>query len=229
MEIVNKYPQIAFGELNYAPFPGILYQRDQTQVIEYGKEYFNKYLEMDDTEIAEKLNLGRVELSHKYCTDCILDIGVGSGKFIKSCLVKTYGYDINPYGVRWLKDRRCFVNPYENIPADVQGLTLWDSMEHMKEPYSLLKCLRPKTYVFIAMPIFKDLTKVRNSKHYRPNEHLSYWTVSGLSTYMADAGFEWLELSDHETLAGREDILSFVFRKHLSPLQAMISSTQCQI
>lgn len=209
--IIEKYPFVRFGELNYAANPGIMYQRE-IGTFNYDEKYYQYYVSLEDTEIARKINKSRVNLSHKYST-AILDIGIGSGEFIKKSYIKTFGFDINPHGVDWLKKRRCFVNPYEHIPECIDGVTFWDTLEHIPNPHHLLDLFAPGTYVFISMPIFDDLLKVRSSKHYKPNEHLTYWSVNGLTTYMRDCNFSLLEISDQESLAGRESIFSFAFMK----------------
>jgi hypothetical protein len=211
-EIIGKYPHVPFGELNYVFKYGILYQRDMTISVSYDEGYFQHYVELEDSEIAIKLNKGRVALSHKYC-DCLLDIGIGSGEFIMKSTAKMYGFDINPVGVVWLKNRYLWADPYDNIPADVEGITLWDTMEHIPEPTKLMKQVRSGMYVFISLPIVENLMKVRQSKHFKENEHYYYWSVPGMIAYMNDVGFDFVEISDHETTVGRENILSFVFIK----------------
>ena len=58
---------------------------------------------------------------------------------------------------------------------------------------------------------------IRDSKHYRPGEHLYYFTELGFAQWMARHGFELLEVSNFETKAGRDSILSFAFRRHRWP------------
>ena len=209
--VVRNYPVVPFGELSYCFTKDILYQTDMRESVEYGKDYFEKYVDLENTEIANKLNHARVSLVEKYCK-CVLDIGVGSGEFLKSLNIKGYGYDINSYGINWLKEADIFVDPFEGIPTQIDGVSMWDTLEHMREP-SLFLNLISGQYVFVSMPISANLFKVRQSKHYKKNEHYYHYSVAGLTNLFNDNGFELLELSDAETLAGREDILSFVFRR----------------
>jgi hypothetical protein len=211
-DVIGSYPCTQFGELNWCHDHGLLYQRDVTVSVEYGKEYFQHYVELEDTDVALKLNQGRVALSHKYC-DVILDMGVGSGEFIKKSWATMYGFDINPVGVAWLKERGIWADPYADMPGDVRGVTLWDTLEHIPKPSDLLRRIRQGQYVFVSLPVFTDLSKVRFSKHYKPGEHLFYWTTGGLIKYFGHMGFDCLEVSDHEMLAGRQDIMAFAFKK----------------
>lgn len=210
-KIINKYKSIPFCELRWCFQEEIMYQADMTQSVEYGEDYFKKYTNYESTDIAKKLNIFRTKITQKYCKS-LLDIGVGSGEFIKNSQIKTLGFDINPIAEKWLKQNNLFFNPYVEMP-DVDGLTFWDSLEHIPEPNDLLNLVKKDQHVFISMPIFSDLLTIKNSKHYRPNEHYYYFTSKGMIKYMQDSDFEIKEIDDGETQAGRQDILTFVFKK----------------
>jgi hypothetical protein len=207
--IISKYPFVPFGELNYCHTHGLLYQQDMSRSVKYDKHYFETYVRLENTEIARKLNEGRTSLTEKYC-DKLLDVGVGSGEFIKSSNVRVLGYDINPVAVKWLKKEGLYADPYAKMPA-VKGITLWDTLEHIPNPAELLSRINRDCYLFVSLPIFDNLLGVRQSKHYKPDEHYYYWTASGLIDYMKEHSLELVEISDHETRAGRESILTFVF------------------
>jgi len=86
-------------------------------------------------------------------------------------------------------------------------------LEHLTSPDVLLEKLPDGCTLFLSVPIFTDLSKVRESKHYRPGEHHYYFTHDGLITYMRMHGFRFIAMSDHEIEAGREDIAAAVFKK----------------
>lgn len=212
-DIIKKYPFREFGaDLNHCYEHGLMYQRDMTRPVDYDKAYFENYVHREDSEIARRLNVARTRLSEKYC-DCVVDVGVGSGEFIKKSKIKVYGYDINPVGVKWLRERGLFIDIYAGVPDDVQGFTLWDTLEHIPNPQEFFACVRPGDFLFVSLPVFEDLAKVRESKHYKPNEHLYYYTPSGLVRFLKDSGFDFVESNNDETLAGREGIGSFAFLK----------------
>jgi hypothetical protein len=210
--IIQNYPCIPFDEMNYCMDVGIMYQRDMSVSVSYDTHYFEHYIRLENTDIAKKLNSGRTNLTQKYCNS-VLDIGIGSGEFIKESKIAVFGYDINPVAVRWLRQSGIYRDPYTEMPK-VDGLTFWDVMEHIPNPTSLLSKIRSGMYVFVSIPIFTDLTRIKKSKHYKPNEHYYYYTSGGLIKYMTDSGFKIVEMSDQETRAGREDILTFVFCKN---------------
>lgn len=194
-------------------FDGIAVQQDRTKSIQYGEDYFEKYVNYEGTPTSIFLNKTRTSITEKYCKKSILDIGIGSGEFIKYSKLKVYGFDINPYGVKWLKFHKLYINPYDFVLEDIEGWTFWDSLEHFPEPQDILKIIKPSNYVFIAIPIFLDILKIRESKHYRPDEHYYYFTPSGMIKYMVDSGFKFIEHNDAEIKAGRQDILTFVFQR----------------
>jgi hypothetical protein len=211
--VVKSYWSVPFGaDLRYCPQQGIMYQRDMNVSVEYDQSYFDTYLNRRGSEIAVKLNKGRVSFSHQFC-NCLLDIGIGSGEFIEHCHAKMYGFDINPIGVEWLNKRHMFVDPYVNQPDDIEGWTMWDTLEHVREPQELFMHVRPGQYLFTSLPILSDILSVRQSKHYKPNEHYYYFTSAGFIRFMTDSGFSLKAVSDMETVAGRDSIYSYAFRK----------------
>jgi hypothetical protein len=212
-ELIANYHFREFGEdLNYCYDHGLMYQRDMSKIVSYDEKYFDNYVNREGTEIAVKLNAARAKLAEIYC-DCIVDVGVGSGEFIKNYHGKAFGYDINPSGVDWLKARGLYVDIYDSFPEEVEGFTLWDTLEHIPNPQALFRLIRRNMYLFLSLPIFDDMENVRLSKHYKPNEHLYYFSSAGLIRFMKDSGFLLVEQNDEETKAGREGIGSFVFFK----------------
>jgi len=191
---------------------GLAYQKDMSQQIEYGKEYYENYLDYDHSPIADELNHLRVKITEKYCKNPLLDIGIGSGRFITSSSLKVYGYDINPYSIAWLQEREIFIDPYKSVP-NVDGWTFWDSLEHFRSPTEILQLISPGNYLFISIPIFEDIKGVKESKHFKPGEHYYYFTSTGLIKFLKSLNFKYIEHNDLETKLGRQDITTFVFRK----------------
>lgn len=195
------------GELVLLFDQGMAYQRDQSQRVPYDEAYFNKCSGYEGQEIAEKLNAGRIAMVERhYGVGTVADIGIGSGEFIRK-RPNTYGVDINPVARQWLKDNDLWADDLRAFKA----FTMFDVIEHCPDPTEYFGKMRDGSYLFASIPIFNDLTRIRESKHYRPGEHLYYWTEEGFVSWMRLHRFELLECSDFETKAGREDILSFAF------------------
>ena len=207
-EVIEKYMKtslvwLPLQELGYFPVKGAVYD----------DEYFDEYVNREGTEIGERLNAFRVNLVNEYVTGRVLDIGIGCGTFLRlrgNCV----GYDINSKAVKLLKEARLFCNPHETDfkSGVIEGVTFFDSLEHIRSPGKLLSRI-DKQFVFVSIPIFRDLNHLLGSKHLKRKEHFYYFTKGSFIVYMASFDFELLELRDDETKCGREDIYTFVFKK----------------
>lgn len=214
MEKYLEYEFINDKDLNICYKNGLAYQASMNQSISYDNDYFEHYVVLEDTEISKKINSARTNLTEKYVS-CLIDIGIGSGEFIKKSKCKTYGYDINEKGIDWLKEKGKFIDIYNQaLPEDIQGWTFWDCLEHIPEHSKIFNILNKGQYLFLSLPYFENLDKIRESKHYKPNEHYYYFTQSGLINYMKDCGFDLLEYNFDETKAGRNNIIACCFIKN---------------
>lgn len=197
------------GDLVLCPDHGVAYQLDMSHRIEV--PYFDKCGGYEGQEIARKINAGRIALVNQYVGSYadVLDVGVGSGEFIKS-RPYTFGYDIDPEAVKWLKATARYTRNFAGFLA----FTFWDVLEHVENPADdYFRHISAGSHLFTCLPIFADLKRIRESRHYRPGEHLYYWTESGFVEWMRRHRFVLLERDDFETRAGRDSILSFAFRR----------------
>lgn len=207
--VIASYPKTPDGDLVLCTDFGCAYQADMTVTASYDEAYFGKCRAYEDQEIAVKINDGRIALVEKHFGGgpC-LDVGVGSGEFVRKRLL-TWGTDVNPEAIRWLLQNRLYADSFEGFHA----FTFWDVIEHVPEPEGYFRQIKAGGFLFTSLPIFDDLTRVRESKHYRPGEHLYYWTDLGFIWWMHRHGFDLLERQDFETRAGREAIMSYAFQK----------------
>lgn len=173
----------------------------------YDESYFEKYKAYTDTEIGHKLNESRVDMVRRHYHGPVVDIGIGCGDFVSAC-GDAFGYDINPAGIKWLKQRNLWSDPYN---AKVTAITCWDSLEHIEKPWELLNQVRE--WVFVSIPIFEDSGHILRSKHFRKDEHFWYFTHQGFIEFMNFYGFNMIEYSNMETEIGRDGIGSYVFRR----------------
>lgn len=207
---VAGFPAVADRDLMVSVHSGCAYQADMSKSVAYDDAYFDKYVGYEGGEIARKINAGRVSMVNAYAgsfTD-VLDVGIGSGEFIKS-RNHTFGIDVNPKAMAWLRER----NRAASGLSGFRAYSFWDVLEHVKTPDDYFRQMASGSYFFTSLPIFADIKRVRESKHYRPDEHYYYWTETGFVDWMNLYGFELLERSDFETKAGRENIVSFAFRR----------------
>lgn len=200
------------GDLIVCREQGFAYQHDMSKSVPYDAAYFDKYVGYEGQEIAQRINVARAGLVNKFVgPDAkVLDIGIGSGEFIKS-RPNTFGFDVNPKAADWLKRRFLWCEGFEFELFD--GVSFWDVLEHVPEPAQYFDRMKDGAWLFTSIPVFTDLGKIRTSKHYRPNEHYYYWTKNGFIGWLAMHGFRCFEANEDETKAGRESIMSFAFRK----------------
>ena len=203
------HEHIADGRLQWFPEIGVGY----FPVTEspYDQAYFDRFAEQADSPIGRELMAGRVEFVEQHCRGWLVDIGIGSGAFIerRNAIAPTFGFDINPAGIAWLKERDLWCDPYD---AAVPAVSMWDVLEHMHDFRPLLANVRQ--WVFLAVPIFRDAEHVLCSKHYRKDEHCWYFTRRGLVAMLHELGFDLIADSNMEIYAGREDIGAFAFRRN---------------
>lgn len=173
----------------------------------YDDAYFEKYQGYAATEMGKAINDARVAMVDRHWQGRLLDIGIGCGQFAQSRPL-THGYDVNPAGVLWLDEQRLYLDPRVH---GVDAACFWDSLEHIRDPGALLAKVR--RMVFVALPIFRDLTHLMSSKHLRRDEHYWYFTDAGFRAFMAAHGWRCIEHNAVETELGREDICSYAFER----------------
>lgn len=171
--------------------------------IEYGSGYWEYYRELDNTEMAKHLTRARVDMVRKHWDGQVVDVGIGGGRFVTE--MDCMGFDVCPDAIKWLIQGRRFSTP------SVEAVTCWDSLEHMKDPVGFVSGITK--WVFVSMPIYENKKHCLNSKHYKPGEHIWYWTHDGLVRWFRRCGFELIEYNDMESQIGREGILSYAFKR----------------
>lgn len=185
---------------------------------QYGEDYWQQYQSYRKSAIADALMKARVDLVEKHAPgEPVVDIGIGSGHFLEALTARrahligasgAWGFDVNPCGIRWLKERGMWADPYAEKPSHI---CCWDSLEHIEDPSRLVSQVRRT--IFVSIPIFTDMQHVLRSKHFKPDEHIWYFTSSGFLRWMDDLGFTCVEENDMESRAGRQEIGTFVFSR----------------
>lgn len=171
----------------------------------YTGDYFEHYQKLDNTKMGMLLTRARLELVDRYTRlTANVDIGIGGGRFVQES--GGSGYDVCEAAVKWLGDN--FVDPYKQ---KVSSVTCWDSLEHIPEPEKLLA--QVKNWLFVSLPVCDTQEQWLQSKHYKPSEHLFYFSTRGLIEWCASLGFECLEVNKMESQLGRDGISTFVFKR----------------
>lgn len=178
----------------------------------YDEAYFEKYRGYAASPMGPAIDAVRVGMVKRHTDEGrLVDVGIGCGAFLEALHAAGrtgFGFDVNPAGVAWLQERGLWLDPYAEA---VDILTLWDVLEHLHEPAPLLA--QAREWVFCSLPIFDGPEDVLDSSHFRPDEHVWYWTVDGLVGWMDAQGFRCVEHGTPECEIGRESIHSFAFRR----------------
>jgi hypothetical protein len=213
--IARMKPAEKDGDLVLCREYGLAYQADRTHLVHYDASYFDKCAGYDGQEIANAINAGRAAMVERHVGNVpIVDVGIGSGEFIRTRgRGKTFGHDVNPVAIEWLKRGDLWAQRLDAF----RGVTMWDTLEHVPDPGHYLDQVAFGSVLFLSIPIFYGLGGIRFSKHYRPGEHLYYFTEDGLVDWLRRHGFAVLETSTFEIEAGRESIYSFAFRRINDP------------
>lgn len=170
--------------------------------IEYDEAYEAKYLKYPEDEI------NKIRIKAVYKTVCsvknnvevkeFLDYGCGSGSFVgalRDAGFSAFGVDVN--------DFTAHLRPSGYFYPDV--VTAWDSFEHMadEEQTEFFEKLESSltSVVVVSLPDFSTPAKDETLKawrHYRPGEHLHYYTELALVRRFADEGFIPVYVSHEE-------------------------------
>lgn len=174
--------------------------------IDYDGDYWDEYVRRDASAMGEQLTLARQSFVRGFWEGEVVDIGIGGGRFVTDA--DAYGYDINPRAVDWLHTHGRYRDPYA---APVDAITCWDSLEHIPDPDALLA--QVQRWLFVSLPIFSDAEHCIHSRHYKPGEHIWYFTHGGIIQWCNDRGFELVSSTDVESRLGRDGIRSYAFRR----------------
>lgn len=185
-----------------------------SQPIDYGKDYFDEYQRRKASDVNDRLMAARCNLVAAHHNGWMIDVGCGAGAFIEAREARrgvgepigvTYGFDVNPHSVHWLIERNLFRDPMRSYAP---ALSLFDVFEHIDDPRKLIA----KTdRVFLSIPIFRDAEHAVGSKHFKPGEHVYYYSDGGIVRFFANNGFQLVEKNRMEEEIGREDVGTYVF------------------
>lgn len=172
----------------------------------YETSYFRSYQMRDNTVIGKLLTDARINFVRKHYALPVVDIGIGGGRFVEDS--DGLGFDVCHDAIDWLQSQGRYWDVYQH---GAEVITCWDSLEHIPDPEFLLS--KVSGYVFVSMPIYSDMEDCLKSKHFKPGEHLHYFTAHGLKLFMRQNGFECVDSCGIENELGHEGVYSFAFKR----------------
>lgn len=176
----------------------------------YNWEYYKTMLR-DYAETARHISRVRWQFVHSVHPKRVLDYGCGCNFF---SLFAPNGVEIDSYDIGKINGHPY---PQTGINHEYYDLvTLWDVLEHIAWDNNpddlLLSALRNTRYVAASVPVLPDGKELVTWKHYKPKEHLTYFTKDTLRDFFTDKNLELLKL-DCVECPPREDIVSSLWRR----------------
>jgi len=174
---------ISVGNLRRCKFCTHLFQWPLEVTAEYGYEYVHeRYEAYPTTDAMSHLRVGFLRAVHPN-PGRLLDVGYGNGSFLKVAQkagYDVYGNDVHGCGHRFgVRDAELNGDKWDVV-------TFFDSLEHF--PSLVLPrevCLQAST-VIVSVPCMpSNECDIPDWKHYRPGEHLHYFTKKSLDVFMA--------------------------------------------
>lgn len=194
---------------------GVIYQVKRIP-FHYDGEYVTKAYGAAPVAEMSHLRFGHLVGSIGRVPTSILDVGYGSGDFLK-CAKKLIddvnGYDIPP------------AFPVEGVQL-VEGLytrhydvvTFFDALEHFDDPTEIRNL--DTNFVHLSLPWCHHFSDewFEGWKHRKPNEHLWHFNPQSLEKFMGALGYKMLSYSNIEDAIRKPDgdwknILTATFEK----------------
>ena len=188
---------------------------------EYTDAYMDVYHSIGEEGLTKmsRLRFENICDSIGFTPESILDIGYGSGSFLKYCAkmgVKAFGNDICKYKMPpWTMFAELDDTSYDVI-------TMFDTLEHFHD-VSFLDVIKPK-YLVITVPWLPHRRwageQFQNWKHRKPNEHIRHFDIQSLKCFIESYGYNMMYVSNIEdrirrpdNIYGHPNILTEIFKR----------------
>lgn len=174
----------------------------------YNKKYYNNLLKKHYST-AKLINTIRWNFVKELKLKTVLDYGCGCNFLTKYA---PRGITVDSYDIGKLNDKSY---PQTGIQHEDYDLIFFnDVLEHVdwenNPDKDILNIIERTKYVYITIPIYKG-ENIKEWVHYKPGEHLTYFTEKSLDNFMLKYNFKlikkgWVECPP------RKDILTGVYK-----------------
>lgn len=182
----------------------------------YDATYLAEYQRRAESPLSDLIMRRRwtLVLKHQNGYKSLLDYGAATGAFLDHSMrpenLAVGGYDINPAAKKYLQ------YPKGIYPPDI--LTMFDVLEHLTAPLDLFRFVSPKLLVVTVPNVnFVVNSELPNWRHFKPGEHLHYFSNASLAALFERAGYKVVETSYAEGSVRNPDrpgdILTMVGRR----------------
>lgn len=184
--ICNNDTNIVTEQLSYCVHCDHIFETDLKAKVLYDNNYLSTYIHHTTCGEMSAVRAGVALILPNMTCGKILDIGYANGSFLKA--MERIGFDV--YGID-VHGQDMGIREVSFDSLDVYELvTFFDSLEHF-EDLALPQKLKAKN-VIVSVPMRPDffLTSPEKWKHYKPGEHLHYFSPTSLDVFMHKWGYE---------------------------------------
>lgn len=169
----------------------------------YDLTYYEKMLRAN-SKSAERISTVRWNFINPLNPKYVLDYGSGVGWFraYRPKNVEVDTYDIGNFPQTGIRQKFYSV------------VCFWDVLEHLHSLGDIEDILNMTNYIALSVPIKPEACPLKTWKHFKPGEHLHYFTESSLNDVFESYNFKMLIKATPEC-PPREDILSLIYQRRL--------------
>lgn len=176
---------------------------------DYNSDYFEHMIHVNSGS-AKKLFQVRWDFVADVNAHTVLDFGCGCN-FLS--IFQPHGVDVDSFDIGYIDEGVSY--PQTGITRDKYDLVcFFDVLEHVdwtNAPDELIEeAIRMASWVAVSIPIKPEEQPLETWKHYKPREHLTYFTAETLVAFFDDRGFKKVKRGTPEC-PPRIDIVSFLF------------------
>ena len=197
-------------------------------------KYADFYGHLFGTDLERRINFNRLAtvMRHLPLGSRILDYGCSCGNFLARAedYYECMGYEPATVSIE-RKTCRCPISSDRKFAelgigepeAPFDMITMFDVFEHFKNPQETLglvidPMIKPGGYVLIGTPNPEYVSDPERWYHFKPGEHLYFWTPQALLSFMNRCGYSVVEHGYSECLLRKNDttiksLLTMVFKK----------------
>ena len=179
--------------------------------MKYDRDYF-ELMKRQNSDTAMQINNARWVFVAEVAPLTVLDYGSGLN-FLSQ--YGPIGVEVDSYDIGEIDGK-----PYPQtgiLHSHYDLICLFDVLEHVDwenvPDWDMLAVLKCCDHAAVAVPILPPNAIMKTWKHYKPGEHLTYFTVDSLIAFFAERDFTCLLRYGMPECPPREDIHSFLFRK----------------
>jgi len=168
----------------------------------YDLAYYERTLCLNSATAKDICEI-RWQFVHEAKAKTVLDYGSGVGWFRA---FRPFGVVVDTYDIG--------VAPQTGINKENYDLiTLWDVLEHIMETGVIKLYLEKAKWAAVTVPILPPGKYLHEWKHYKPGEHVRYYTEETLFGFFGSCGFKLVK-SEQVECPPREDIVSALFKRN---------------